>query len=183
MGACHNECKVSALQLRTSGCWGAPNWHSTLVQHAARRWACIPQSTYSTRMRQGIALWSLAWISLKVILCSVSQLSARSQSSKINSNTTLHIPLDLLDTAQLDLSYRLSWQGMKHMRATMLTTVHFYHTGLPINTKVGGLQPIYTQHYIMIQLRQNSAADSTMQSLGSPEHTTKGTQQVCDTST
>ena len=84
------SCKVSALQLRTSGCWGAPNWHSALLQHAARRWACIPQSTYSTRMRQSIALWLLAWISLKVVLYSVSQLVTLRQSSKINSNTTLH---------------------------------------------------------------------------------------------
>ena len=85
------SCKVSALQLRTSGCWGAPNWHSALVQHAARRWACIPQSTYSTRMRQSIALWSLAWISLKVVLYSVSQLSYLSESIQFNSNTTLHL--------------------------------------------------------------------------------------------
>ena len=26
-----SQCKVSALQLRTSGCWGALNWHSALV--------------------------------------------------------------------------------------------------------------------------------------------------------
>ena len=86
-------CKVSALQLRTSGCWGAPNWHSVLVQHAARCWACIPHSTYSTRMRQSLALWSLAWISLKVVLYSVSQLSYLSESIQFNSITTLHVLL------------------------------------------------------------------------------------------
>ena len=82
-------CKVSALQLCTSGCWGAPNWHSALVQHAARRWACIPHSTYSTRMRQCIALWLLAWISIEVVLFPVSQLSSLSESNQINSITTL----------------------------------------------------------------------------------------------
>ena len=85
-----------------------------------------------------------------------------------------HIPLNLLDTAQLNLSYRLSWQGMKHMCATTLATVHLHHTGLPIDTGIGGLQPIYTQHYIMIQLRQNSAVNSTMQSLAIPRAHNQG---------
>ena len=85
-----------------------------------------------------------------------------------------HIMLNLLDTAQLNLDQRLSWQGLKHMCATMLTTVHFHCTGLPIDTGIGGLQPIYTQHYIMIQLRQNSAVNSTMQSLAIPRAYNQG---------
>ena len=70
-----------------------------------------------------------------------------------NLTPQMHITLNLLDTAQLDLGYRFSWQGMKHMCATMLTTAHFHRTGLPIDTGIGGLQPVYTQHYIMGQLR------------------------------
>ena len=104
--------KVSALQLRTSGCWGAPNWHSALVQHAARRWACIPQSTYSTRMRQSIALWSLAWISLKVVLSLVRQLSYLSESIQFNSNTTLQTPNCTVHTLlQCELRCNLSEPG------------------------------------------------------------------------
>ena len=95
------SCKVSDLQLRTSGCWGAPNWHSALAQHAAQRWACIPHSTYSTRMRQCIALWSLAWISIEVVLFPVSQLSWLSQSNQFNPNTTLHFSFVRLE----DLEY------------------------------------------------------------------------------
>ena len=44
-------------------------------------------------MRQCIALWSLVWIHIKVVLYLVSQLSYLSQVSKINSNITLHLVL------------------------------------------------------------------------------------------
>ena len=42
-------------------------------------------------MRQSLALWSLAWISLKVVLSLGSQLSYLSESIQFNSNTTLHL--------------------------------------------------------------------------------------------
>ena len=81
----------------------------------------------------------------------------------------LHITLNLLDTAQFNLGYRLSWQGMKHMCATLLTTVLFHRTGLPIDTRIGGLQPVYSQHNVMVQLWQNSAINSAMQRLTVPK--------------
>ena len=41
-------------------------------------------------MRQSLALWSLAWISLKVVLSLGCQLSYLSESNQFNSNITLH---------------------------------------------------------------------------------------------
>ena len=79
-----------------------------------------------------------------------------------------HITLKLLNTAQFNPGYRFRGQGMKHVCATMLTTVHLHRTGLPIDTGIGGLQPVYSQHNIMVQLRQNSAIDSAMQCLAVP---------------
>ena len=79
-----------------------------------------------------------------------------------------HIMLNLLDTTQFDPSYWFRGQGMQHVCATMLTTVHLYRTGLPIDTRIGGLQPVYSQHNVMVQLRQNSAIDSAVQRLTVP---------------
>ena len=85
-----------------------------------------------------------------------------------------YIMFNLLDTAQLNLGYSFSWQGMKHVCATMLTTINFHRTGLPIDTGIGGLQPIYTQHYIVVQLRKNSTVNSTMQGLAIPRAYNQG---------
>ena len=79
-----------------------------------------------------------------------------------------HITLNLLDTTQFNPSYRFRGQGMKHVCATMLTTVHLHRTGLPIYARIGGLQPVYSQHNVMVQLRQNLAIDSAMQRLTVP---------------
>ena len=79
-----------------------------------------------------------------------------------------HITLDLLDATQFNPSYWFRGQGMKHVCATMLTTVHLHRTGLPIDTRIGGLQPVYSQHNVMVQLRQNSAIDSAVQRLTVP---------------
>ena len=57
-----------------------------------------------------------------------------------------HITLNLLDTTQFNAGYWLGGQGMKHVCATMLTTVHLHCTGLPIDAGIGGLQPVYSQH-------------------------------------
>ena len=79
-----------------------------------------------------------------------------------------HITLNLLNATQFRPGYRFRGQGMKHVCATMLTTVHLHHTGLPIDTGIGGLQPVYSQHNVMVQLRQNLAIDSAMQRLTVP---------------
>ena len=79
-----------------------------------------------------------------------------------------HITLNLLNTTQLHPGYRFREQGMKHVCATMLTTVYLHHTGLPIDTRIGGLQPVYSQHNVMVQLRQNLAIYSAVQCLTVP---------------
>ena len=79
-----------------------------------------------------------------------------------------HITLNLLNTTQFHPGYRFHGQTMKHACATMLTTVHLHHTGRPIDTRIGSLQPVYSQHNIMVQLQQNSAIDSAVQRLTVP---------------
>ena len=73
------------------------------------------------------------------------------------------IMLNLLNATQFNPGYRFCGQGMKHLCATMLTTVYLHHTGLPIDSRIGGLQPVYSQHNIMVQWWQNSAINSAMQ--------------------
>ena len=63
-----------------------------------------------------------------------------------------HIMLNLLNATQFNPGCRFCWHSRQHMCATMLVTVHLHHTGLPIDTWIGGLQQVHTQQNIIAQL-------------------------------
>ena len=113
--------------------------------------------------------WSRCHVtcSTRVSLCG-NHVCCRLNQHKPRLTPLAHITLNLLNATQFNPGYRFRGQGMKHMCATMLTTVHLHCTGLPIDTRIGGLQPVYSQHNVMVQLRQNSAIDSAVQQLTVP---------------
>ena len=85
-----------------------------------------------------------------------------------NLTPLVHITLNLLNATQFNPGNKFHWQSMEHVCATMLNAVHLHCIGLPIDTKIGGLQPVHAQHNVMVQLRQNLAVNGAMQCLAIP---------------
>ena len=64
--------------------------------------------------------------------------------------STSHVPFNLLNTAQLNTCDSLGGQCMEHMSARIPIASHSNCTSLPIDDWIGRLQPINTQHDIMV---------------------------------
>ena len=78
--------------------------------------------------------------------------------------TTLsHVTLKLLDTTQLDSSDWRSGPCMQGNSTLVLCTLHRHGTNLPINDWVCSPQPIDTQCNFMIQTRDNTTSNNSMQ--------------------
>ena len=78
--------------------------------------------------------------------------------------TSTQIPLNLRDTTQFDLGNRCSGQRLQSNVVVHAHTLHSHGTCLPIDHRVCCLQPIDTQHNVVVQFSKYTTFDQAVQS-------------------
>ena len=78
--------------------------------------------------------------------------------------TPAQIPLKLHDTTQFHLGNRCSGQRLQSDVVVQAHTLHRHGTCLPIDHRVCRLQPVDTQHNVMVQFSKYTTLDHAVQS-------------------